>query len=67
MVGLRFGAVEVSHQGEFWLGQFAELSQARAAGASVLGDIAEGGAGRQILLQDTSGIVVERFEYAKRR
>jgi catechol 2,3-dioxygenase-like lactoylglutathione lyase family enzyme len=37
----------------------------RKAGASFRGEIAEAGAGRQILLQDPSGNVVELFEYAK--
>jgi catechol 2,3-dioxygenase-like lactoylglutathione lyase family enzyme len=37
----------------------------RQAGASFRGDVAEGGAGRQILLQDPSGNVIELFEYAK--
>lgn len=36
----------------------------RQAGASFRGDVAEAGAGRQILLQDPSGNVVELFEYA---
>lgn len=38
----------------------------RKAGAGFRGDVAEAGAGRQILLQDPSGNVVELFEYAKR-
>lgn len=37
----------------------------RSAGATFRGDVAEG-AGRQILLQDPSGNVVELFEYAER-
>jgi catechol 2,3-dioxygenase-like lactoylglutathione lyase family enzyme len=37
----------------------------RDAGAQFRGDVAEAGAGRQILLQDPSGNVVELFEYAK--
>lgn len=37
----------------------------REAGASFRGEIAEAGAGRQILLEDPSGNVVELFEYAK--
>jgi catechol 2,3-dioxygenase-like lactoylglutathione lyase family enzyme len=37
----------------------------RDAGAGFRGDIAEAGAGRQILLEDPSGNVVELFEYAK--
>jgi catechol 2,3-dioxygenase-like lactoylglutathione lyase family enzyme len=44
-------------------GMIAEL---RKAGASFRGDIAEAGAGRQILLQDPSGNVVELFEYKDR-
>ena len=36
------------------------------AGASFRGQIAEAGAGRQILLEDPSGNVVELFEPAKR-
>jgi catechol 2,3-dioxygenase-like lactoylglutathione lyase family enzyme len=42
------------------------IGRLREAGASFRGDIAEAGAGRQILLQDPSGNVVELFEYAKR-
>ena len=38
----------------------------RAAGANFRGDVAEAGAGRQILLEDPSGNVVELFEYAER-
>ena len=38
----------------------------RKAGATFRGDVAEAGAGRQILLQDPSGNVVELFEYAER-
>ena len=37
----------------------------RKAGASFRGEVAEAGAGRQILLQDPSGNVVELFEYVK--
>jgi catechol 2,3-dioxygenase-like lactoylglutathione lyase family enzyme len=37
----------------------------RKAGATFRGDVAEAGAGRQILLQDPSGNVVELFEYAE--
>ena len=37
----------------------------RGAGARFRGDIAEAGAGRQILLEDPSGNVVELFEYAR--
>lgn len=42
-------------------GMIAEL---RDAGCRFRGDIAEAGAGRQILLEDPSGNVVELFEYA---
>ena len=42
------------------------IDELRGAGASFRGDVAEAGAGRQILLQDPSGNVVELFEYAKR-
>ena len=38
----------------------------RDAGASFRGEVAEAGAGRQILLQDPSGNVVELFEYTER-
>ena len=41
------------------------IDDLREAGASFRGDVAEAGAGRQILLQDPSGNVVELFEYAK--
>jgi predicted enzyme related to lactoylglutathione lyase len=41
------------------------IDKLREAGASFRGEIAEAGAGRQILLQDPSGNVVELFEYAK--
>ena len=44
-------------------GMIAEL---RKAGASFRGEVAEAGAGRQILLEDPSGNVVELFEYAER-
>jgi catechol 2,3-dioxygenase-like lactoylglutathione lyase family enzyme len=37
----------------------------REAGAGFRGGVAAAGAGRQILLQDPSGNVVELFEYAK--
>lgn len=43
----------------------AMIDTLRDAGASFRGGIAEAGAGRQILLQDPSGNVVELFEYAK--
>lgn len=42
----------------------AMVASLRKAGASFRGEIAEG-AGRQILLEDPSGNVVELFEYAK--
>ena len=35
------------------------------AGATFRGEVAEAGAGRQILLEDPSGNVVELFEYAR--
>ncbi len=41
------------------------ISKLRRTGASFRGDVAEAGAGRQILLEDPSGNVVELFEYAK--
>ncbi len=41
------------------------IARLRKAGASFRGQIAEG-AGRQILLEDPSGNVVELFEYAER-
>lgn len=41
------------------------IAQLRSAGATFRGDVAEG-AGRQILLQDPSGNVVELFEYTDR-
>jgi len=42
------------------------IDELRKAGASFRGEVAEAGAGRQILLQDPSGNVVEMFEYADR-
>jgi len=42
------------------------IDELRNAGASFRGEVAEAGAGRQILLQDLSGNVVELFEYADR-
>ena len=42
------------------------IDDLRKAGASFRGDVAEAGAGRQILLEDPSGNVVELFEYAER-
>jgi catechol 2,3-dioxygenase-like lactoylglutathione lyase family enzyme len=41
------------------------IARLREAGAGFRGEIAEAGAGRQILLEDPSGNVVELFEYAK--
>lgn len=43
-----------------------KIDELREAGASFRGEVAEAGAGRQILLEDPSGNVVELFEYAKR-
>lgn len=43
-----------------------QIEKLRAAGSNFRGDVAEAGAGRQILLEDPSGNVVELFEYAKR-
>lgn len=40
------------------------IAELRRAGAKFRGDVAEG-AGRQILLEDPSGNVVELFEYGK--
>jgi hypothetical protein len=42
------------------------IDQLRNAGASFRGEVSAAGAGRQILLQDPSGNVVELFEYARR-
>ena len=42
------------------------IDDLRKAGSSFRGEIAEAGAGRQILLEDPSGNVVELFEYATR-
>ena len=42
------------------------IGNLRRAGASFRGEIAEAGAGRQILLEDPSGNVVELFEYKNR-
>ena len=42
------------------------IERLRNAGATFRGEVAEAGAGRQILLQDPSGNVVELFEYADR-
>ncbi|MGH8110110.1 MAG: VOC family protein [Arenimonas sp.] len=42
------------------------IEKLRKAGASFRGEIAEAGAGRQILLEDPSGNVIELFEYADR-
>lgn len=41
------------------------IRQLHDAGAHFRGDVAEAGAGRQILLEDPSGNAVELFEYAK--
>jgi catechol 2,3-dioxygenase-like lactoylglutathione lyase family enzyme len=43
-----------------------KLNELRNAGARFRGEIAEAGAGRQILLEDPSGNVVELFEYSNR-
>jgi len=42
------------------------IARLRKAGASFRGETAEAGVGRQILLEDPSGNVVELFEYADR-
>ena len=42
------------------------IDRLRNAGARFRGDVAEAGAGRQILLEDPSGNAVELFEYASR-
>ena len=42
-----------------------QAARLREAGASFRGEIAEAGAGRQILLEDPSGNVIELFEYAE--
>ena len=42
------------------------IDRLRGEGATFRGDVAEGGGGRQILLEDPSGNVVELFEPAKR-
>jgi catechol 2,3-dioxygenase-like lactoylglutathione lyase family enzyme len=44
----------------------ATIDELRDAGARFRGGIAEAAAGRQILLEDPSGNVVELFEYAER-
>lgn len=44
----------------------AMIDRLHKAGASFRGEVAEAGAGRQILLEDPSGNVVELFEYANR-
>jgi len=41
------------------------IGKLRKAGAGFRGELAEAGAGRQILLEDPSGNVVELFEYKK--
>jgi catechol 2,3-dioxygenase-like lactoylglutathione lyase family enzyme len=43
------------------------IARLRAAGAGFRGEVAEAGAGRQILLEDPSGNVIELFEYAKQK
>jgi catechol 2,3-dioxygenase-like lactoylglutathione lyase family enzyme len=43
------------------------IERLRGRNASFRGDVAEGPGGRQILLEDPSGNVVELFEHAKRR
>lgn len=43
-----------------------KIDELRKAGASFRGEVAEAGAGRQILLEDPSGNVIELFEYARR-
>jgi catechol 2,3-dioxygenase-like lactoylglutathione lyase family enzyme len=43
----------------------AMIARLREAGASFRGEISEAGAGRQILLEDPSGNVVELFQYAR--
>ena len=42
------------------------IDRLRKGGATFRGEVAEAGAGRQILLEDPSGNVVELFEYANR-
>lgn len=44
----------------------AMIARLREAGATFRGETAEAGAGRQILLEDPSGNVVELFEHAER-
>lgn len=41
----------------------AMIGRLRSAGASFRGEVVEAGAGRQVLLEDPSGNVVELFEY----
>jgi hypothetical protein len=41
------------------------IAELREAGGTFRGSIAEAGAGRQILLEDPSGNVIELFEPAK--
>jgi catechol 2,3-dioxygenase-like lactoylglutathione lyase family enzyme len=43
----------------------AMIASLRNAGASFRGEVAGAGAGRQILLEDPSGNIVELFEYAE--
>ena len=42
------------------------IDELRDAGADFRGKVTEGGAGRQILLQDPSANIIELFEYAKK-
>ena len=42
------------------------IEKLRKADATFRGNVAEAGAGRQILLEDPSGNVIELFEYADR-
>ena len=43
------------------------IEKLRGKGATFRGDVAEAPAGRQILLEDPSGNVIELFEYAGRK
>ena len=42
----------------------ATIAELKQAGATFRGDIAEAGAGRQILLEDPAGNAIELFQYA---
>jgi predicted enzyme related to lactoylglutathione lyase len=44
----------------------AEVERLRATGARFRNDIVEGGGGKQVLLQDPSGNLIELFEPASR-